>query len=153
MRNYKRRYFSQSGYSYLQSCMLILIQRFYINTLLKELLYLLQLSLPACLMEEHSLRRHLLSHRELVNEAAASSFHPKVITIAKMKRFFGFLMMMHHDTCIRSDVRSLARCCIAGLMHGHAIYLLQLLLAGSMHSSASLLTLVLSLEMMIVVDS
>ena len=93
MRNYKRRYFSQSGYSYLQSCMLILIQRFYINTLLKELLYLLQLSLPACLMEEHSLRCHLLSHRELVNEAAASSFHPKVITIAKMKRFFGFLMM------------------------------------------------------------
>ena len=61
--------------------------------------------------------------------------------------------MMHHDTCNRSDVRSLARCCIAGLMHGHAIYLLQLLLAGSMHSSASLLTLVLSLEMMIVVDS
>ena len=108
MRYYKRRYFSQSGYSYLQSCMLILIQRFYINTLLKELLYLLQLSLPACLMEEHSLRCHLLSHRELVNEAAASSFHPKVITIAKMKRFFGFLMMMHHDTCIRSDVRSLA---------------------------------------------
>ena len=78
IRNYKRRYFSQSGYSYLQSCMLILIQRFYIDTLLKELLYLLQLSLLACLMEEHSLRCHLLSHRELVNEAAASSFHPKV---------------------------------------------------------------------------
>ena len=102
-------------------------------------------------MEEHSLR-HLLSHKELVNEAAASSFHPKVITIAKIKRFFGFLMMMHHDACMHPIRCTLARCCIAGLMHGHAIYLLQLLLAGSMHSSASLLTLVLSLEM-IVVDS